>query len=114
MTTRNVLYAVASILLVLTLSACDLFQPKDVLYSVGGSASAANVSILTSSGATRTEFVSPPVYHYNRQCMSGDNLYVSAQNLGSSGEVKVQIDAEGDRLAEDTSTGTAVAEAKCP
>jgi hypothetical protein len=69
-------------------------EPDSATYYVDGDATSADVTYSNSDGGTEQQTVSLP-WQQTIYPEKGAFLYISAQNQGNSGDIKVEIDVDG-------------------
>ncbi len=79
-----------------------------VVYRVTGTAARADLTYENASGGTSQTANATLPWSYNRPSKTGDFLYISAQNAGSTGCVTVEIVGGGNTLETSTSCGAFV------
>lgn len=101
-------YLLAGVLVALGLvtTGCNALTGNvDVRYSVTGTATRASITYASSSAGTgQTGDVTLP-WSFSWTAKKGDFVYVSAQNAGTSGCVRVEITLDGDVLDSQQSCG---------
>lgn len=83
-------------------------SPRGVKYSVGGTASRASMTYSGSGGSTLQAGDSSLPWSYSFGARKDDFVYLSAQNAGSTGCVRVTIAVDGDELETGQSCGAFV------
>lgn len=79
-----------------------------VIYRVTGTAARADLTYENASGGTSQTANATLPWTYNRPSKTGDFLYISAQNAGSTGCVTVEIVSGNNTLEHSTSCGAFV------
>lgn len=105
--------ALLAILLILTACTKDPFSPSvTVEYKVTGTAETVDIDYIDANGKLAIINNVELPWSLTFTADKGDAVFLSAQRTDDTGTVTVTIYSDGDVLAEDTSTGSAAAEAE--
>ncbi len=110
---KALIMAVPAILLILTACTKDPLSPSvAVEYKVTGTAETVDIDYIDENGKLAIINDVKLPWSLTFTADRGDAVFLSAQRTGDTGTVTVTIHSDGDVLAEDTSTGSAAAEAE--